>query len=46
MARQGLLALAVCLALLCCAQAKDRKYKPGQEVSIWANKGESRPPGC
>ncbi|PSC72630.1 phagocytic receptor 1b [Micractinium conductrix] len=39
MARQALLALALCLALLSGpVQAKDRKYKQGQEVPIWANK--------
>lgn len=41
MARQGLLALALLLASFCGALGKDRKYTPGQEVSIWANKGES-----
>lgn len=34
-------ALAACLAaaLLACAGAKEHRYKDGQEVSIWANKG-------
>ncbi len=41
MARRGLLALALLLGSLCGALGKDRKYAPGQEVSIWANKGET-----
>lgn len=41
MARRGLLALALLLGSLCGALCKDRKYTPGQEVSIWANKGET-----
>lgn len=34
-------ALLACLAaaLLACAGAKEHRYKDGQEVSIWANKG-------
>lgn len=30
------------LALLAGVHGKERKYKPNQEVPIWANKSESR----
>lgn len=38
----ALWAVAILALLACPAAAKDRKYKQGQEVSIWANKGERR----
>lgn len=37
--RQAALWACLAAALLACAGAKEHRYKDGQEVSIWANKG-------